>query len=705
MTRDWRTLVALAAVLAAFMLSLGSPWLLGAALGLAALSWISARWAPALLLSRAVGTVVAVLLIIGSVAVQAPALQLEDMVPAVGVAAAAVLVVRLWSRDLTDDLPTLHLAAVLLALAAFSATSLVPVLLIGLSIPLLMHAELHERVRVDWHAVEGARAAIRQSQASATRPRGSTRALTLATTWLLALSVVGGALVFLGFPRRASSSQWWGTTARSGYTSRVDLSHAGAIQSSRREVLRVVITDPSGEASGALGPLYLRAGTLNRYDGESRTWVWGHEGPSYLHTQPGAWVAMGSALPSEAGGVWRAEMRSRGVRLGALPMPRPAFAIQTPEADVVPIIRSSGDVVMANLPEWEVLFKPYATAADLSLLARDVPWTPRSTDATAFGTATRERARMIEESIPADRDGWNRAAAFAIEARRYLSESPFRYTTDATAQPLRGDPIDSFLTVTQAGHCERFASALVALCQAAGYDARIATGFLATEFNELASFYTVREADAHAWAEVRVGPDRWEVIDPAPVQRLVHERAQSRSWIDSILGVLAPAEEVFTRFIVGFDRRSQLSLSAQLAAWRDELWTRITVHGSQRILEVSAWLAPTPEQAWRARLWLVSLGACVVATGLAALLYTARRERVRRACAPVRSYRSPSVRILRRCAPFATLPARVALACGPRPPGATLLAWVEQAVHANPEARTRLRDEVVAFYDARFNTH
>ncbi len=85
---------------------------------------------------------------------------------------------------------------------------------------------------------------------------------------------------------------------------------------------------------------------------------------------------------------------------------------------------------------------------------------------------------------------------------------------------LNLDPTTDFLLnrKTTGGHCEDFASAMVMLCRAVGLNARLVTGFHGGEFNVVDSSFTLRQKDAHAWAEVYVPDQGWVLSDPSPIQ-------------------------------------------------------------------------------------------------------------------------------------------------------------------------------------------
>lgn len=84
-----------------------------------------------------------------------------------------------------------------------------------------------------------------------------------------------------------------------------------------------------------------------------------------------------------------------------------------------------------------------------------------------------------------------------------------------SSPPLLGrNSVDEFLFETRRGFCEHYASAFAVLMRAAGIPARIVTGYVGGELNELSGYYVIRQSDAHAWTEIWL-PDRgWWRIDP-----------------------------------------------------------------------------------------------------------------------------------------------------------------------------------------------
>ncbi|MGC2048698.1 MAG: DUF3488 and transglutaminase-like domain-containing protein [Gallionella sp.] len=106
-------------------------------------------------------------------------------------------------------------------------------------------------------------------------------------------------------------------------------------------------------------------------------------------------------------------------------------------------------------------------------------------------------------------------AAIVQTALSYFNRQGFQYTLEP---PLLGtNGIDDFLFETKQGFCEHYASAFVFLMRAANVPARVVTGYLGGEFNDIGNYYIVRQSDAHAWAEVWLKGQGWVRVDPTGV--------------------------------------------------------------------------------------------------------------------------------------------------------------------------------------------
>ncbi len=117
---------------------------------------------------------------------------------------------------------------------------------------------------------------------------------------------------------------------------------------------------------------------------------------------------------------------------------------------------------------------------------------------------------LVREVVPEGRS--IQETASAVEG--YL-EGEYGYTLN-TPPRRREDPLEDFLFETRAGHCEFFATAMVMILRVRGVPARIVTGFLGGELNDVGHFEVVRKEDAHAWVEVFDRERGWISFDPTP---------------------------------------------------------------------------------------------------------------------------------------------------------------------------------------------
>lgn len=88
----------------------------------------------------------------------------------------------------------------------------------------------------------------------------------------------------------------------------------------------------------------------------------------------------------------------------------------------------------------------------------------------------------------------------------------FFYTLKPPA--LGVDVVDDFLWGTRQGFCEHFASSFVFFMRAAGVPARVVVGYQGGDINSVDASLTVRQRDAHAWAEVWLEGRGWVMFDP-----------------------------------------------------------------------------------------------------------------------------------------------------------------------------------------------
>lgn len=119
------------------------------------------------------------------------------------------------------------------------------------------------------------------------------------------------------------------------------------------------------------------------------------------------------------------------------------------------------------------------------------------------------RARMLAAEW---RQRDSKPEALVNAALTLFREQAFYYTL--TPPLLGSDSVDDFLFGARQGFCEHYASAFVFLMRAGGVPAHVVTGYQGGERNDLGGYFIIRQADAHAWAEVWLEGRGWVRIDP-----------------------------------------------------------------------------------------------------------------------------------------------------------------------------------------------
>jgi transglutaminase-like putative cysteine protease len=152
-----------------------------------------------------------------------------------------------------------------------------------------------------------------------------------------------------------------------------------------------------------------------------------------------------------------------------------------------------------------------------------------------------------------------------------------RYAYELTNDNFIGghDPTSEFLLHTKAGHCEMFASSLAAMARSQHIPARVVTGFLANEFNNIGGYYTVRQSDAHAWTEVYCRELGWVTLDATPPADVQNEHAVPRRWYTPLTEMYEHIEFAWVRSVVSFDHERRDRIIRAAGEWINGAWSGI----------------------------------------------------------------------------------------------------------------------------------
>jgi transglutaminase-like putative cysteine protease len=171
----------------------------------------------------------------------------------------------------------------------------------------------------------------------------------------------------------------------------------------------------------------------------------------------------------------------------------------------------------------------------------------------------------------------------------FLRQGRYVYTLEP---PLLGaDSVDEFLFATKAGFCEHFSSAFVFLMRAAGVPARVVTGYQGGELNPVDEIITVRQSDAHAWAEVFLFGRGWLRVDPTAaavpgrlesgLARSVPETQQplimrpQLEWLRGLRYQWEAAAHKWNVWVLGYSPERQRGLMSYIGM-RDADWRSLT---------------------------------------------------------------------------------------------------------------------------------
>lgn len=168
----------------------------------------------------------------------------------------------------------------------------------------------------------------------------------------------------------------------------------------------------------------------------------------------------------------------------------------------------------------------------------------------------------------------------------WVREHPFHYTLNPPT--LGKHTVDEFLFDTRAGFCEHYSSAFVVLMRSMGVPARVVTGYQGADAHA-DGYWIVRQANAHAWAEIWSEKEGWMRVDPTAAvapERIQQGNLQPLQNAESEEGTLSRATADWGRWwdlaldgithqwnqlLLSYDRNSQRELLDRLGI-RFEGW-------------------------------------------------------------------------------------------------------------------------------------
>lgn len=403
---------------------------------------------------------------------------------------------------------------------------------------------------------------------------------------LRSLQVAGGftiglaaMVVFLFLPRNLGADAFgrFGSVRMgqmTGFTDEVTLGGPGLISQSQTPVMDVAVFDRDGQNIGRVGSqaYYLRGAVLNDY--EEGRWRRGERPaePGFVRAQ---FIPAGTMIRpwiSAGRDAWQQELR---VNIRSAPSgDSPLFTVWQP-LELRPV--SSGQE-LSYFPANGVVYRKgsagrveyTARSFDPQLTEPDFSQaTERSISPLAEAPAgVADYAREVLTGVGIEHDPSLRPIkddAKAVRALERHLQTAFTYTLLDEPVPPGREPTEWFLRERRTGHCEYYASALALMARSAGINARVITGYVASDFNEVTAQYVVRQSNAHGWVEAEVAPGQWMTFDGTPRTDFFQIHQPDPSVWRSITRLYETAEFAWASAVVAYNTEAQRRLLGELA--------------------------------------------------------------------------------------------------------------------------------------------
>jgi len=356
----------------------------------------------------------------------------------------------------------------------------------------------------------------------------------------------------------------------SGFGDKVDFGDIGALTPDPTTVMRVELPD----FEKGLGSIYIRGTVLDSFNGVS-------------------WKREGSKLEAV-----NKEDNDFVISKGAKHLVRQEVILDPLDSRVVfgmeKVVRLSGRFQTLLTDSYKTVYLPvnpssrfqYTVYSDTrvpngkELDADRGPYDSKVIDLYAKLSSGSVRVKELASSITASSEGIYRKAR-AIED--YLKKN-YSYTLSPD-RDVSLPPVEDFLFKDKAGYCDHFSTAMALLLREVDVPARLVTGYVTSEWNDLGRFYTVRQRNAHSWVEVYFPSHGWVSFDPTPSAMQVEENIT----VTAISRYIAYIRLKWDRYIINFTFQDQVN-AAKEARRRTELGRETIIKAVSALRAKVGWL-------------------------------------------------------------------------------------------------------------------
>jgi protein-glutamine gamma-glutamyltransferase len=407
--------------------------------------------------------------------------------------------------------------------------------------------------------------AVRPNAAIYNKPRAFTDIRSIQTVTGFVCSIVA-LLIFLAMPRSLGGNAFgqWGDVSvqlTSGFADDVQLGRPGRITNSSKPVLRLAVTDrndlPMGSDSSRA--IYLRGSVLTQY--EAGRWV-SHDDQSIPTTFRTRIVDPERSIPlvsDTSRAEWTQEYHITfdhpDQNYGYLFTPWKPLELKTLiSRSRIGIDPETRMILLANQPVSSYRVRTSNPELQQFEVATDA--SPPLTSQIGVTPELRTLASQILTSASIDPNPDTRPRTQDIQAVRALEthlRTQYQYTLVSEPVPSGKDATEWFLFDRKEGHCEYYASALTLLSRSVGIPARVITGYVAAEYNDVTGTYIVRESNAHAWVEAMVAPGFWRTFDGTPQSDFHEIHEPDPTIFRSIAKFYEAIEHTWITAVIGYD--------------------------------------------------------------------------------------------------------------------------------------------------------
>ncbi|HVU32453.1 MAG TPA: DUF3488 and transglutaminase-like domain-containing protein [Opitutaceae bacterium] len=368
------------------------------------------------------------------------------------------------------------------------------------------------------------------------------------------------ALLFLVFPRFQLDNgmfldRFITRQARTGFSETIRFGDVTSIQEDTSVALHVDVSDPGQIPETP----YWRMLVLDQYDDGTFQMSAGLRRALFRDRGTGVVVDRGRLASRTSRSVWTFYLESGVSRF--LPLLNSFQRLRFSESQNYQVAFDSAMVALNKDPVTITAYR--VEGFDLATRLNDSPGRLYTGLIPAREpNAVQDNAKLLALAAEAAGSGPEDTAAFASRVCAWLRDR-HPYSLSPRIPPGAGDPLVRWVGSRDAGHCELFAGSFVLLARAAGFPARVVTGFRGGSWNGFASSFMVRNSNAHAWAEIYDRSTRsWLRADPLEIPGASETGAASaggsvqrtdRSWsarLDSL-------RVFWYRRVVNFDEQTQ----------------------------------------------------------------------------------------------------------------------------------------------------